>query len=948
MRSRQQSGRTFEPTFVSVAAAIACAIGAALLAPPAKAAIVTTGQINVDPSGGSVTGSLNVGNTAAGTLRVDGGSSLTADAMSIALNPGSSGQVVVEGAGSTIGVAGVASSLGFRNFNIGSLGTGLLSVIDGGRFSYGTASSTDCLIGCRVRVGNGAGSSGTLIVRGANSLLTTPGHLMVGTAAVLSAAGGDVVDYGVPGANGSGTVVVEQGGRIQSSIGRIALTANGAGRLGTEFVSGAVTVDGAGSRWDIARNNQQAGTQTLLVLAEGPRVNASLAVRNGGVVAIDGSSAPAELMAVSVGHTASGGDATNNTSSLTVEGTGSRLEMGGGVGVINVGRGNGAVGTLSITSGGQVLGTTDNGLAFATIGRGGGTGVATVDGAGSLLRLAGKASNGDGTFLHVGRFESGAAGTGTLNVSNGGRVEIDTTTTQGLGSNLAGFWLGRGAGSAGTLNLSGAGSVVQVSGNAEMAPYVAVGRDGAVGNLHITQGAQLLLSSQHVSAPSFPLYNNGEALIVDVGRRSSGTDGLASTGTVTVSGSGSAFVASGAADTLLQIGSTVGTVPGSTQGTVTVEAGAVLRGFQTGLLGSGLGAVGLLNVDAATASFTGVRNGGPGAGQGPVVVIGRGNGTGVVNLTHGALLEVVADPGVQGAALQLGGTTNVPGGGTGILNLSGGSTASVRGDRATMVVGRAGAANQPPGLGFVSLAGTGDRVEVLGAGSRVLVGAAALTQGQVTIGQGAVLETDGLVGVAHDGTSDTQGIGTVTVNGTLRADHVTIGTQGTVRGVGLIEADVSNLGGTLAPGLSPGRLTIDGSYDGNGLIELEVQQLAGGGWAYDELVFLQPGRVNLDGAQVRFHFLGNSNPLDFLDEGLFQLGSFFNPAGAGAPALEAQQFTRVTWSATADAYRFDSFSFDAQVGASFTAAPISEPGVAALAALGLLGAALARRRRRGD
>ena len=56
-------------------------------------------------------------------------------------------------------------------------------------------------------------------------------------------------------------------------------------------------------------------------------------------------------------------------------------------------------------------------------------------------------------------------------------------------------------------------------------------------------------------------------------------------------------------------------------------------------------------------------------------------------------------------------------------------------------------------------------------------------------------------------------------------------------GSGVINANVVNYG-TITPGNSPGRLTINGDYDGTGgKIVLEVASDGSGGFVFDEIVF---------------------------------------------------------------------------------------------------------------
>jgi hypothetical protein len=95
---------------------------------------------------------------------------------------------------------------------------------------------------------------------------------------------------------------------------------------------------------------------------------------------------------------------------------------------------------------------------------------------------------------------------------------------------------------------------------------------------------------------------------------------------------------------------------------------------------------------------------------------------------------------------------------------------------------------------------------------------------------------------------------------------------------------------------------------------------------------------------VSFHFLGNTSPSAFQSSGGFQVGSFLmqqQAGGGGVQGLDASLYSQVSFSATADAYRFDSFSFTAAGGAVFSAQPVPEPASWGMLLLGL--AFMARR-----
>lgn len=71
--------------------------------------------------------------------------------------------------------------------------------------------------------------------------------------------------------------------------------------------------------------------------------------------------------------------------------------------------------------------------------------------------------------------------------------------------------------------------------------------------------------------------------------------------------------------------------------------------------------------------------------------------------------------------------------------------------------------------------------------------------------------------------SYTQNNGSIQIDGTLIQSGVTIN-GGTVQGVGTIQSNVVNSGGTVGPGNSPGTLTIDGDYtqSASGTLTIEI------------------------------------------------------------------------------------------------------------------------------
>lgn len=96
---------------------------------------------------------------------------------------------------------------------------------------------------------------------------------------------------------------------------------------------------------------------------------------------------------------------------------------------------------------------------------------------------------------------------------------------------------------------------------------------------------------------------------------------------------------------------------------------------------------------------------------------------------------------------------------------------------------------------------------------------------------GIVAQSSGEIEVESDstlhgtGTSTIDG-GTTPVNGQIIQTGITIN-GGTLRGFGNIQSDVTNNGGSVGPGNSPGTLTINGNYNQgpSGTLAIEIDSL---------------------------------------------------------------------------------------------------------------------------
>ncbi len=920
---------------------------ALLVFTPVHSAVVTLGDVDPYPTlfynpvlNYYVSERLAIGDTGSGSVAVNGGSLLQPGRMWIGGRSTGRGELTISGQGSQVGIGWPNSG---PSVDIGGSGSGTMSVLSGGMFLFGDY-STACIANCLTVVGNGAGSEGVLKV-GTGAVFHTPGRVVIGQASVFSPATDGVPIYGTPSGHTRASVVVEDGGRFFANSISVAQRGFGLARTGGESVDGEVVLRGTGTQMTLGYlQGGQASDVALLSIGSAANSSGRFEVLAGASVSLQAGEEPGPyLSGINIGSVESGAAGV-----LRVAGAGSEISQASGTGFLNIGNAVGAQGELQISGGGRV-GREFSNLPFASIGRRGGDGTLTlsgVDNAGnaSTLYLSGQdPRSGAGAFLYVGRGEGGVSSHGTASILAGGRLEIDTArAVQPMGGGQPGALIGVGDRSTASLTVSGRdtfsglSSTLSMTGGTGAAQYLGIGRDGASGTVTISQGGRLVLDSRHVSTSTGAAYAPGDAMILDIGRRADfGTS--RSTGTVTVTGAGSELALAGTTDRIINIGR-----GSNARGTLNIinrgQASALAMRVGDGASPSGaLEADGRLTIDDGLLYLGGAFNGGLSAGSGASLSLGLNQGFGHAAISNHSVLTIAST--APRAGWQLGGSAGGDGG-IGNAVVSGGSVVTLLGDEAQLRVGSGGRAGSA-GVGRLDVVGDGTRLSASGKDARVLVAAGNHTVGQLVIGFGAAVSASSLVGVAHDGNADTNGLGELLVNGTLTAPRVVIGSTGHLGGSGTVVGDVENRG-TVNPGESPGRLTIDGGFDGRGgTLVIEIERGADGGWRFDELVFGDASRVFLEGSKVEFAFSGATNPEEFLAAGLFDLETFFYELDDTGQlmSIDARRnnwFDSVTFSARADRYRFADFMFSADGGAVFSLAEVPEPATLGLALLGLL------------
>jgi T5SS/PEP-CTERM-associated repeat protein len=206
--------------------ALFCCATLLLWAGPAGAAITTSGNVNPHPATTTTSDTLYIGETAFGTMAIDGGSDVVSGTSYLGDEDAATGIVTVSGSGSTWTT---------RNLLIGNRGGGELTIADGAAIN--TTGPVDI-------ANNGEFSDGVVTVTGANSQWTISSVLNIGD-------------------EGNAAMTIENGGQVSSGFGRI----GGFDGVGT------VTISGMGSRW--------ASTSTLTV-ADGNQ--GTLTISDGGLM----------------------------------------------------------------------------------------------------------------------------------------------------------------------------------------------------------------------------------------------------------------------------------------------------------------------------------------------------------------------------------------------------------------------------------------------------------------------------------------------------------------------------------------------------------------------------------------------------------------------------------------------------------------------------------------
>ena len=825
----------------------------------------------------------------------------------------------------TLGVAGGRVDIGGTSgrFMVGNSGSGTVKVSAGGVIDA-TGEAASCAGNfCGNFLANGAGSTALLEISGAGSAVRVVRAFSVGS--------GYVDQFtGTPGGSTQATLRILDGGLLATEgFNPLGGSSSGALANGSERSFADVLISGAGSRWQVSRNSLDNG-DVIVAVGNSATGSAQMTIQAGGQLRIDGTGSRGQFDGITIGSSGRG--------TVTVSGVGSSLLTLGPNPFLNVGANNSdGNGSFSILAGASAS------TMFGNVGRNGGTGTLLISGSGSQLLFSGVGITGVGGTAGISIGRNGSSG--TVVVQAGGKLSINDggADTRPAGGG-AGLGLGRDTNGVGTMLITGAGALVEltsstlnlaagVTDNFNPSMSIGYGNASATGALTVANGGKLVLTGNAASTAAVNRTTNlniGGTSDTVVGSVGSGT------GSALVSGVGSEIRVQGV-DGFIVVGR-------NATGALTVANGGLLA---TSILnvGRGTAGVGTLLVNGGTLELTGQH---AGSGSGGGLAIGNRGGTGSATFTNGSQLRI-SNAGSAGAGLSLGGTALSPLG-QGTLSLSGGSSVVVQG-----LAGVSGVVVGRDGIGFANVSGAssinvGDAEVVLARNSGSF--------GQMTLAGNSSL-TAGYVGVGSRVGGIDGGNARLIVNAsTVTATTLEVGAQGYLGGTGgTINANVINRG-TISPGNSPGDLLINGSLQNSsgGHILLEIASDGAGGFITDRLIFGSASSAqDLQHAAITFAFLGTVDAQAFFSSGQFDLDTFLRSGDAtGSSGLSSTFGAGTQWtdvlgaqqlSVSAANYTITGLTVGAggAIGGNVTPVPEPTPAILLLAGLGMVGW-LARRR----
>jgi T5SS/PEP-CTERM-associated repeat protein len=800
--------------------------------PLASAAISTTGNVNPDPTGGTVSGTLVVGNAIPGTLAVEGGSTLTANTLSVGTGGTGGGTVTITGTASgpqtTLNLLGPPNLATVNNpLELGQWGTGTMTVSGGAIVNaLGDANCTSAH--CNTFIGQTAGSTGTLSLIGAGTTASFGGGFILGSAFVSTVANGGF-NFGTPGGTATAIVNVTGGAVLNTYAASLANVPVSAASLGTEKAIAHVTVDGTGSIWTVSPN-PVTGANAGINMASAPNATATIDVTHGGQLVITGANSYLNVGDAGSGTLTIGGAGAGNFGQVSLAGGMTLGNQATGVGTVTIGAGSGQ---STLTAGFLTVGNSGTALSTFTVNAGGvfnqtadnfGVAIGQQSGSKGAVVINGGQFNVNGLNSAIG---VGNNGTGSLTVSNGGQLTLSSTS--------GGIGVAGGVGSTGDVTVDGG----QISVNGPNA-FFGVGGSGT-GTLAIINGgtvsvANLGLGTQTTGVGTATVGNgSGQSVLtvtngMGVGNASTANSQLTvnSGGTVNVTGPNGLAIANSAGSRgsvlvdggQLNITSGLG-VGNSGTGTLTIQNGGQVTAANVGLGGTanalGTVTVGNGNGQSVLTVTNSMGVGNSSTGNSQLIV----NSGGTVNVTGANGLGIAGSQGSQGSVLVDAGQLNVTGpnaflgvgnGGTGSLTVINGGTVNAV---------NLGLGNQTTAVGTMTV-GNGNGQSVVTVSNSIGIGNSSIGTSQLTVNSGGSVNVTDSAGSINVGSQQGSNGAVLVDGGTLSLTGVNsfagIGNNGTgaltIQNGGSVTASVLHIGnqtngvGTVVVGNGSGTSTL--------------------------------------------------------------------------------------------------------------------------------------------